>query len=938
MTAAQPPAAAWARQWIEADPAEPGLPPGLLAWPWHDLAVELRRECYRAWTTAPGQAQVIARALARVAARADDRVVDATAAWVNGIAALVRGQPHEALDELRRAEAALRAQGQTDDADDTGVPQMVCLAMLGRHDEAVARGRQALAAFDGRGDELAAGKVEQNLGSMLLRQDRYADAAIHFRRAALRFARVGDHAHSIMADNGLASVLTAQFRFGEALQMAERARQRAQSRGLVPLLATIHNVLGRLELLRGRLGAAMHWLALVLRDADRGAPPQSVAEAQRTLADAYRAANLLPESVALYDRTIEAARRRQAPIEEAWALVQRAWVQARMAQGPFARDDLQHARQLFQRQGNAVGLAVVHLHEAALSLHERQFAQARERAEQAAAGFEQAGLHGGQLEARVLQAQSDELAGDVDAAAHGYRLTLQDAQDLPQVMAPCAQGLGRLAWRQGDATGARRWFSMAEEQYERQRQTLVGDELRTAFADNTQAVHDALVELALACRTDEGPWPLLQAVEGGRARALHHGLQDTVARDADEDDAPLQSLRTRLTWLQGQWQQAMSASQAERSAHWLAERRRAEAELLEQHRQWRLAQRQAVRPAPSQAAAPDLLPLIGPDQALVLFHRAGERLIACVLRSSGLQTFEWQAPGLEARIDQLRFQLSSQRFRVRALQAHQQTLLDRTRIHLQALYRMVWAPLEVALQGARQVTVLPHRKLHYLPFGALHDGQGWLADRLVLGHAPSLAVWRSFRPWRLAPQACVVAAGVGGEHLPHVAAELQAVRRACGDGTRVLADDAATSQALRQALPGAHGVHLACHGEFRADSPYFSHLSLADGPLTLRDASSLPLAGSLVVLSACETGVNQVSAGDEVIGLVRGFLLAGAAGVVSTLWTVDDQTTAVLMSAFYGGLRRGLSPAAALAAAQRELMAQHPHPYHWAPFTVHARD
>ncbi len=259
-------------------------------------------------------------------------------------------------------------------------------------------------------------------------------------------------------------------------------------------------------------------------------------------------------------------------------------------------------------------------------------------------------------------------------------------------------------------------------------------------------------------------------------------------------------------------------------------------------------------------------------------------------------------------------------------------------MHFQVLYRLLWAPLESALQGVNQVTVLPHRKLHGVPFGALHDGRVWLAERLVLGHAPSLAIWRSFKPWRLPERAKVVALGVGGTQLPHVAAELDAVRQACGPTTRVLADQAATASAMRPAVRGAHLLHMACHGEFRADSPYFSHLSLADGPLTLRDATTLPLASSLVVLSACETGVNMVSAGDEVIGLVRGFLLAGAAGVVSTLWAVDDHTTAALMSTYYAGLRAGMSPAAALATAQRELIAQHPHPYHWAPFTLHGRD
>jgi tetratricopeptide (TPR) repeat protein len=626
---------AWALMWIDAHPEEPPLPRGLLAWPWHDVATELRRECYRAWTTAPGEAQVIAQTLARVGVLARDPEVDAQAVWVHGIASLARGQPHLALDELQRAEVALRAQGRHAEADDTRLPQMVCLAMLDRHAEAVSCGRWALDAFHARGDEFSAGKVEQNLGSILLRQDRYADAAIHFRRAALHFAWAGDHAHSIMADNGLASVLTAQFRFAEALQMAERARQRAQSRGLVPLLATIHNVLGRLELLRGRLGAAMHWLALVLRDADRGASPSSVAEAQRTLADAYRAANLLPESVALYDRTVESARLRKAPVEEAWALVQRAWVQARMEQRPCAREDLGHARHIFQLQGNTVGMAVVRLHEAALSLHERQFILARELAAQAAAGFSQGGLHSGQLEAQVLQAQIDEQSGEFDAATRQYEATLRNAQDLPQVMAPCAQGLGRLAWMRADVSGARGWFGMAQEQYERQRQTLVGDELRTAFADNTQAVHDALVELAMARRAEDGPWPLLGAIESGRARALHHGLQDDAGLEAGDEDVQLQSLRTRLTWLQGQWQQALAAGQAERSAHWLAERRRAETELLEAHRQWRLAQRQEDSPVRAGSVEPDLLSMLWPDQALVLFHRVGERMIACVLRRQG---------------------------------------------------------------------------------------------------------------------------------------------------------------------------------------------------------------------------------------------------------------------------------------------------------------
>jgi len=135
-------------------------------------------------------------------------------------------------------------------------------------------------------------------------------------------------------------------------------------------------------------------------------------------------------------------------------------------------------------------------------------------------------------------------------------------------------------------------------------------------------------------------------------------------------------------------------------------------------------------------------------------------------------------------------------------------------------------------------------------------------------------------------------------------------------------------------------LHIACHGQFRADSPYFSSLHLADGPLTLRDAAALPLQAALVTLSACETGLNRIAPGDELLGLVRGFLLAGAPSVMASLWTVDDASTAALMGGFYR--RLAASPdapavAQALREAQVEVLATQAHPYFWAAFSLHGR-
>ncbi len=158
-----------------------------------------------------------------------------------------------------------------------------------------------------------------------------------------------------------------------------------------------------------------------------------------------------------------------------------------------------------------------------------------------------------------------------------------------------------------------------------------------------------------------------------------------------------------------------------------------------------------------------------------------------------------------------------------------------------------------------------------------------------------------------------------------------------GGRARVFSGQAATQAALRTALPGQDVLHLACHAQFRADNPSFSALELADGPLTLLDAQRLPVAGMLVALSACETGLSRIAPGDELLGLVRGFLLAGATTVLASQWMVDDSATAALMGAFYSGLAAGATPAEALRSAQLALARTGAHPSHWAGFALHGQ-
>jgi CHAT domain-containing protein len=112
----------------------------------------------------------------------------------------------------------------------------------------------------------------------------------------------------------------------------------------------------------------------------------------------------------------------------------------------------------------------------------------------------------------------------------------------------------------------------------------------------------------------------------------------------------------------------------------------------------------------------------------------------------------------------------------------------------------------------------------------------------------------------------------------------------------------------------------------------FSSLHLADGWVTVRDITRQRLKARLVTLSACETGVNEIYSGEELLGLTRGFLSAGAQSLIVSLWNVNDEATNRLMSEIYRNLQLGRTPAASLRAAQTEFISRGVHPYYWSPF------
>lgn len=283
----------------------------------------------------------------------------------------------------------------------------------------------------------------------------------------------------------------------------------------------------------------------------------------------------------------------------------------------------------------------------------------------------------------------------------------------------------------------------------------------------------------------------------------------------------------------------------------------------------------------------------------------------------------------------------------------------------QRLFQGAAAPAQ--LRRFRKLYVVPDGELHFAPFAALLAA----APRSELAVVPSASVLahlpraRATKPGvlvfadpvyesidaRLRATTTTRAAAEQAHRFPRLrfsAQEAESIRRLAG-ATPVMGL-AASRTAFNQTPLHRYGVlHFATHAVTFPKQPELSAIVLSlqdkdgqpvDGFVRLYDITRLRLPAPLVVLSACDTAVGRRLEGEGPLGISRAFLAAGAAGVVATLWAVDDAATAELMAEFYRGLfRQRLTPAAALRQAQRAVQAQArwAHPYYWAGFVYTGR-
>ncbi|MDG3088490.1 CHAT domain-containing protein [Vibrio hannami] len=257
-----------------------------------------------------------------------------------------------------------------------------------------------------------------------------------------------------------------------------------------------------------------------------------------------------------------------------------------------------------------------------------------------------------------------------------------------------------------------------------------------------------------------------------------------------------------------------------------------------------------------------------------------------------------------------------------------------------ALYRQLLRPFGKRIHN-KDLIIVPHGPLHYLPFAALHDGRRFVVDKARIRFMPSASVMKYVGHNQNISDKILILGNPDLNNpetdLPGAEIEAQAIAGLWSSADVKLRSEA-TETTIKNDAANYGIFHLASHGIFNAETPLESSLLLApdsynDGHLTVAEIYGMSLNADLVTLSACETGLGDIVSGDDVVGLNRGFLYAGADSILSSLWPVEDKPTAYFMTSFYGYLKEN-EKVKALQLAQIKTRKKYPHPSRWAAFQL----
>lgn len=251
--------------------------------------------------------------------------------------------------------------------------------------------------------------------------------------------------------------------------------------------------------------------------------------------------------------------------------------------------------------------------------------------------------------------------------------------------------------------------------------------------------------------------------------------------------------------------------------------------------------------------------------------------------------------------------------------------------------------IQPALQWIKtnHLVIIPHDELNYIPFQVFQDptNNQFLGERFQLSYAPNATTLLQLKKLETMRGGNLLAVADPGT--VEFQDEVVAIGNVHSGRKKIVSSPLIDEASLKAQIGNYTLVHLSVHGEFKAETPLLSHLKLSkggneDGRLTAAEMFGLSLApNSLVVLSACDTGQAEATRANEVVGMARALLYAGANNLILSSWRVDAASTAAWMETFYKEAEsKPLSEAARQALLAVRKNPQYSHPYYWGPFLL----
>jgi tetratricopeptide (TPR) repeat protein len=893
------------------------------------------------------KAERMAQASSWIARQINVPAATAESARAVGHVLYLTGKYQQAIVEYEKALAIFEQMGRDVDYARTISGALQSLIYDGQYERAFRLGEQARAIFHAHKDRLRLARLDSNIANIYYRQDRFQEAVDLYEGAYREFLQCGEPLDIAAVLRNLAVCYISLNDFPRAEETYRLARQHCMEQGFSLLVAEADYNVAYLHYLRGE-----YLRAIELYDQTRKLCAELGDRYHQALCDLdeseiYLELNLTEGGTELAQDAFTAFTELGMKYEAAKAATFSAIAISQQGRHKQALESFDRARGLFVKEHNDLWPGLIDLYKALVYYEAGENDEAEDLAVKALQYFSNSVLPSKAALCELLLAAIELRGGDPEEArrycsAALSRLTHIDSPATYQAYFM----LGQAEEASSNTELARQAYEQAFRKLEDLRSHLGKEELKIAFLKNKLAVYEGLVVTSLAVSFGiRAQKEAFSYIEQAKSRSLADLIAFRASSISSREPKALspamgefRDLRQKLNWTYHQIEIEElnpEGGSPERILQLRQVSRRYEDALVKAFSQVQSVDREFASLQSAKTVSVEELQRLLPEDSLLLeYYTARNRFYVCLVSRKHFKIVALgDVNGVREKLRLLQLQLAKFRLGAEYIQPLEKKLLQATQAHLEELYTLLIAPIRDQLQ-AEHLIIVPHAFLHYLPFHALSDGQRYLIDDFSVSYAPSSSIFAvcQEKPQHVGNVETLVLA-VPDARAPFIEEEAHFVASAMGNA-RLFMGAEATEEQLRAHGPSSRFIHIATHGYFRQDNPMFSSIRLGNSLLSLFDLYQLHFDAELVTLSGCGTGMNVVIGGDELIGLVRGLLYAGAQTLMVSLWEVHDQSTAEFMRDFYQGYRTSPNKANALRSAVLKLKEKHRHPYYWAAFAL----